>query len=481
MSKLIEQSIERKRQEAIRTGVALVKLLTPEEAAFWREKQRQAVNAKARRSYARNRTKEIADQIRKQKTPEGKAAKLFLNTLARARRWRDEELETALLNERTQKGKAASVDVQGIMRRLGRGRKWRVKPVHPEKPKEPRKKRPSKFSQLTGRTIFQRTKGGETALHRAIKAGKLSEVPLEALSLVIIMTQNDLGRTPLHYAAHFGCLNLVPPEFLTQQTLSVRNSGGNTPVHIAAQDGHLHQIPHKLLTTELMSMENNSGASPQSIVEWRARPASDRQRAFLTDLGASFSPSISVTEASTLITETMQSSPVSQMQAEKLRRLGFKEAVDRMTAAEAREKIDELIWKRATDDQFAQAEQLGLIIKNPRKINAGSLDEMLKLADRPASSEQLAALQELGIQWVHRTETALTVFLIIELAKTYASWGIVPHVISEACRVARKDPDFRRPMVLSDLNLGSLKPSATVRWPKEKLQYWSSAPGKSFG
>ena len=72
MSGSIQESIDRKRQEAIKTGVALMKLLTPSEADFLREQRRQAVNASARRSYARNRVKEVADQIRKQKTPEGK-------------------------------------------------------------------------------------------------------------------------------------------------------------------------------------------------------------------------------------------------------------------------------------------------------------------------------------------------------------------------------------------------------------------------
>jgi hypothetical protein len=273
MSEPIQQSIDRKREEAIRTGVALVNLLTPEEAAFWREKQRQAINAKARDSYARNRSKEIEDQIRKQRTPEGKAAKLFFNTLARARRWKDKELEAALLEERTKKGKAALVDVAAIMRRLGRGHKWRIKPaVQPIQPKQPKQKRPSKFSRLTSETIFERTKGGETALHRAIMSGKLADVPREALSLEIFLAQNELGRTPLHYAAHFGCLSQIPRAYLTQQTLSVRNSGGRTPVHIAALDGHLDQIPSELLTPELMTMTDNSLATPQLIVDWKKRP-----------------------------------------------------------------------------------------------------------------------------------------------------------------------------------------------------------------
>jgi len=133
MNTQIEQSIARKRQESIQTGVALVNLLTPSEAVYWKEKKRQAVNAKMRQSYARNRTKEIADQIRKQRTPEGKAAKLYFNTLARARRWKDSELEAALLGEKDEKGKAALVDVASIMQRLGRGRKWRTKLVAKQK------------------------------------------------------------------------------------------------------------------------------------------------------------------------------------------------------------------------------------------------------------------------------------------------------------------------------------------------------------
>jgi hypothetical protein len=83
MSEVLEQSIERKRREAIRTGVALAKLLTPDEAAFWKEQRRQKANANLRLSYARNRGKEIADQVRKQRTPEGKAVKVYFNTLVR--------------------------------------------------------------------------------------------------------------------------------------------------------------------------------------------------------------------------------------------------------------------------------------------------------------------------------------------------------------------------------------------------------------
>ena len=106
-----------------------------------------------------------------------------------------------------------------------------------------------KFSRLTRETIFERTKGGDTALHRAIKSGKLAVIPQEAFSLEIFLAQNDSGRTPLHYAAHFGCLSQIPREYLTQQTLSIKNRYyGSTPVHIAAEDGHLDQIPPELLT-----------------------------------------------------------------------------------------------------------------------------------------------------------------------------------------------------------------------------------------
>ena len=89
MSRSIQESIDRKRQDSIKTGVALMKLLTPSEADLLREQRRQAANASVRRSYARNRAKEISDQIHKQKTPEGKAAKLYFNTryLSDADRW----------------------------------------------------------------------------------------------------------------------------------------------------------------------------------------------------------------------------------------------------------------------------------------------------------------------------------------------------------------------------------------------------------
>ena len=265
MSESIQQSIDRKRQEAIQTGIPLINLLTSAEAAFLKEARRQIINAQMREHYARNRDKEIADQICKQRTPEGKAAKVFFNALARARRWRDNELETALLEEKSLKGKAALVDVPAIMRRLGRGNKWRIKP-----PEQPKLDRRLKFSRLTRETIFERTKGGDTALHRAIKSGKLAVIPQEAFSLEIFLAQNDSGRTPLHYAAHFGCLSQIPREYLTQQTLSIKNRYyGSTPVHIAAEDGHLDQIPPELLTQKLMEMPNIGLATPQFIVDWK--------------------------------------------------------------------------------------------------------------------------------------------------------------------------------------------------------------------
>jgi ankyrin repeat protein len=475
MSGLIQESIDRKRQEAIKTGVSLMKLLTPSEADFLREQRRQAVNASARRSYARNRGKEISDQIRKQRTPEGKAAKLYFNTLARARRWGDKELESALLDEKAQKGKAALVDVPAIMLRLGRGRKWRLKPVQPIQPKQPRKKCPSKWSQLTRETIFELTKGGETALHRAIKLGKLNEVPREAFSLEIFLAQNDLGRTPLHYAAHFGGLNLIPREYLTKETLSVRNTGGNTPVHIAAQHDHLDEIPAELLTSDLMSMENNSLATPETILEWNARPASEKQKAFLADLGATFDPStISVSQASRLIRETMPVVPATRLQIEKLKRLGCTDPPGEMTAEAASSLIEEIEMRPATKEQLAQAQELGLILKNPRKISAGSLDAVLKLVDRPISDEQWEALEGYGISSIDCAHTAFNAFFVIAFAQTCAqSYRVVRQDITEVCSIAVNDPDFWKPVLVATYMLFSS--SATVKWPKEKLRQWAAA------
>lgn len=475
MSDAIQRSIDQKRQESIKTGVALIKLLTPSEAAFWKEQKRLAVNAAIRRSYANNRTKEIADQIRKQRTPEGKAAHLYFNTLARARRWQDKELESALLDEKAQKGKAALVDVPSIMCRLGRGRKWRIKSVKPIKPKQPREKRSSKFSQLTRATIFERTKGGDTALHRAIKTGKFSDVPRDSLSLEVFLSQGYYGRTPLHYAVHFNCLRLIPEEFLTQQTLSVRDNGGNTPVHTAAEDGRLDEIPRKLLTPELMSTINNNGLTPKDKAAWRLRPASDRQKAFLTDLGASFSPSITAMEAFKLIPEVMQTRPVSPLQEKKLKRLGFNEPLDRMTAADASAKIDQLSLKRPTPDQIDRVQRLGLTITPRRGITAGAMDDILKLDERPPLSEQLDALRHYGLRIYPKS--ALEAVLITSYIRNYAG-AISDDLLTTACYKAWRDPDFKKLAVIVSVEwiFGGSLPYA--KWPMSKKREWLAAARK---
>lgn len=198
MNTQVEQSIARKREEAIKTGIALVNLLTPREAAYWKEKKRQAVNAKMRQSYARNRVTEIAYQIQKQRTPEGKAARLYFNTLARARRWKDSELEAVLLGEKAESGKAALVDVASIMRRLGRGRKWKVKPVKKQKvsqqPKEKRGLRvgASSKSRTSGSPIAEDTSRRDSPLplkpeeFRPLAGGAWESEPISIRQIAIL-------------------------------------------------------------------------------------------------------------------------------------------------------------------------------------------------------------------------------------------------------------------------------------------------------
>jgi ankyrin repeat protein len=122
-----------------------------------------------------------------------------------------------------------------------------------------RKKARSSFAVLTEETIRAKTQTGDTPLHRAAKAGRISEIPSHLLTAELFMLRNNSGATPTHFAAKSGNLDKVPKEFLTKETLTASLIYDNaTPLHLAIEYGHADQIPKEFLTPEFLSIQSGN-------------------------------------------------------------------------------------------------------------------------------------------------------------------------------------------------------------------------------
>lgn len=343
----------------------------------------------------------------------------------------------------------------------------------PQSQTEPKRRgRVSVFSKLTERSIFERNADGDTRLHQAIRNRKFQLVPQAALSEEIFLVPNKLGRTPLHYAAQYGCIEQVPPQYLTPRTLSAKNSGGSTPIHAAALAGHLDKIPVSVLTRELLNIRNNSGATP---LEWQQQnssatqptPATEKQKGYLRDLGATFAESITIDDASDLIQNTLSQRKPTPRQIEHLRRLGLLDELDEDdTALDVSDWLKQAVNEPPSDYLLARANELGLRIFKTKHLTAEHLSDILILADQQPSAETLAELKAVGL--AKFSGSALAAFIILDLASAYhdLEWNLQHNEIAAACMAAIRDPTFFSPTIEGGYSLNSFL------WSKTKMHQW---------
>jgi hypothetical protein len=239
-------------------------------------------------------------------------------------------------------------------------------------------------------------------------------------------------------------------------------TGGTGPA-TDKQKAYLSQLGVRFDTSTMTKSEASLLISQEERRLAQAIPATEKQKAFLADLGVEAdTSSLCLDDASRLIEQAMPLKPATVTQIQKLRRLGYKDSVSGMTAENAGELIGRLECGRPTDEQFALAEKLGLRFLKTRNFKAGDLDDILKCADRPPSAELLRCVTSYGVHITPKTE--LEARFLYELARTHIAY--MPDQVQNVCLAAMEDPDFYRPII------GSY---CQIKWPKEKLRQWAAA------
>ena len=205
-------------------------------------------------------------------------------------------------------------------------------------------------------------------------------------------------------------------------------------------------------------------------------PATEKQKAYLMDLGVRFDAArLSKEEASKLITDAQSEKPVTPRQIEKLRRLGLPDEPEEYDSAQdASEVLESALLGAPTEVQFARAKELGFTIPEDAQFDAGALDDILKLADRQPDTETLTALRANGIGlW---KGTALEGMMLFELVEAYSTdrWedDLPRTALGAVCGVAVRDPAFYQ-VTVDNKTLG-LQP---FHWPESKLKEWVKGAG----
>ena len=205
-------------------------------------------------------------------------------------------------------------------------------------------------------------------------------------------------------------------------------------------------------------------------------PATEKQKAYLMDLGVRFDAArLSKEEASKLITDAQSKKPVTPRQIEKLRRLGLPDVPEEYDSAQdASEVLESALLGAPTEVQLARAKELGFTIPEDAQFDAGALDDILKLADRQPDTETLTALRADGIGlW---KGTALEGRMLFELVEAYSTdrWedDLPRTALGAVCAVAVRDPAFYR-VTVDNKTLG-LQP---FHWAETKLKEWVKGTG----
>jgi len=339
------------------------------------------------------------------------------------------------------------------------------------------KPRLSRFQKLDAISILKQTKTGDTPVHRASKQGRLNEISIGLLSIHHFLVPNSDGRTPLHLAAMNSNLDQVPCQFLTEETLSARDVYGSTVLHRAAENGSLAQIPSDLLTEKLMSLRNKQHQTVSDVVE--ANQPTEKQLAYLRDLSVSFdAKTFTKGLASGLIDgalrEQRSREQPSPQQLAKIKRLQLEaEIPPNASKQDVSDVLEAAVLPPATDAQFRLAAELGLNLDDASDFTVGSLDNYLKLAERPPSEADTAALCRVGLNSFKGT--ALEARLVLALAASYefqdSHMELEPAQIAQACCVALSDSAFYTPTICgkdSDFRLDI----ETISWPKAKMAEW---------
>jgi tetratricopeptide (TPR) repeat protein len=199
--------------------------------------------------------------------------------------------------------------------------------------------------------------------------------------------------------------------------------------------------------------------------------ATEKQRAYLRDLGVAFGGAhLTKEQASGLIEDALSNRPPTQRQIGKLRRLGrLAELEEDDTALDASAVLEGILLGSPTENQLARLKELGLTITGDWEFSAGELDEILKLTDRQPDAEMLKALQALGIEW--SCGTALHARMVLDLAFAYGTgpwkYELPTSELANVCIAATKDPAFYNAMI----DNGSLG-IQYFSWPEAKMQGW---------
>ena len=196
-------------------------------------------------------------------------------------------------------------------------------------------------------------------------------------------------------------------------------------------------------------------------------PATDKQIAYLRDLGVGFAESVlTKKQASTLIEGALAKRPPTQRQKDKLQRLGLLDDLEEdATALEASQLLTWVLDEQPTDAQLARAKEIGLRLTKIDNLTAGALDDIIKLEDRQPDHDKLTALKAYG--FTDFSGTAYGAQMLLELADQYITdfeWDLSKNEIGRACLAAIKDPSFYKP-TFRDGNF---------KWPKTKMREWSS-------
>jgi hypothetical protein len=215
-------------------------------------------------------------------------------------------------------------------------------------PPSPRRKRTPgvPLRKLTEETIKIRTKTGDTPLHRAAKAGRISEIPRHLLRTELFMVKNNDGQTPTHLAARFGQFDKVPRDFLTKETmagilhylviyghadqipkeflkpefLSVCESGYETVLHVLARADRLDLVPDIYANSEMWNLKDSSGRTARDLhqiyLEWkiikereRSVPGTEKQKEKLRWFGCVFDEGITKGQASEMLDKCVREFP----------------------------------------------------------------------------------------------------------------------------------------------------------------------------
>ncbi|MBN2826293.1 MAG: ankyrin repeat domain-containing protein [Campylobacterales bacterium] len=106
------------------------------------------------------------------------------------------------------------------------------------------------------------TKAGVSALHMAIKLGRIDIVKMLLTKEIDVDIQDKHGNTPLHYAIAKNRLDIVKLLLAKEADMEIGNSDGITPLHQGAYTGYIEMVTYLIDRGAKVDALNNQGTTP---------------------------------------------------------------------------------------------------------------------------------------------------------------------------------------------------------------------------